>query len=114
LDNFDNCDYSEEDVCLIKERIEILTQSKITYKIVYKLLDDKGKEKINYYLDNYRKFKVNKHNPAGFLIKAIMEEYPIPDEEINNYYQKPIQSTNFEQRIYDDAYFESLYENFKK
>jgi plasmid replication initiation protein len=112
LDDFDG--YSEEDVCLIKERIEILTQSQITYKSVYKLLDEKGKEKINWYLDNYKKFKVNKHNPAGFLIKAILEEYPIPDEEINNYHQKPIQSTNFEQRVYDDEYFESLYENFKK
>lgn len=111
LDNSD--DYTEEDVYFIKERIETLTQSQITYKIVYKLLDSKGKEKINYYLDNYKNFKVSKHNPAGFLIKAITEEYPMPNEEKSNYCQRPVQSTNFEQRHYDDDYFESLYENIK-
>jgi DnaD/phage-associated family protein len=32
----------------------------------------------------------------------------------NNYYnQKPVQSTNFDQRVYDDEFFESLYDNFK-
>jgi plasmid replication initiation protein len=110
----DNGDYSEEDICDIKEKIESLTKSKITYKAVYSLLDAKGKEKTLYYLNNYKKFKVNKHNPVGFLIKAITEEYPIPKEEINIYnINKPEQSYNFDQREYDDDYFESLYDNFK-
>jgi hypothetical protein len=65
------------------------------------------------YIDNYHKFKCDKHNPVGFLISAIEEEYPIPEEEINNYdSNKPVQSTNFEQRQYDDEYFDSLYDNF--
>lgn len=107
--------YTEEDVCRIKEKIEYLTNGKITYKVVYSLLDNKGKEKVFNYLNNYKKFKVNKHNPTGFLIKAITEEYPIPKEEINIYSQnEPIQSTNFDQREYDDDFFDSLYDNFKE
>jgi len=106
--------YSEEDICSIKNKIEQLTKCQITYKAVYTLLDNKGKEKVEHYLNNYKKFKVSKHNPTGFLIKAIMEEYDIPQEEINNYNgQKPIQSTNFDQRVYDDDFFESLYDNFR-
>lgn len=37
--------------------------------------------------------------------------YKAKQQNINQ--NKPIQSTNFEQRKYDDEYFESLYENFK-
>lgn len=105
--------YTDEDVCEIKQQIEGLTKGDITFKVVCNLLDNKGIDKLRYYLDNYKKFKISKHNPIGFLIKAIMEEYPIPNKEKNNYNQKPIQSTNFQQREYDDEYFDSLYDNFK-
>jgi hypothetical protein len=94
----------------VKNRIEELTKNEISYNAVVKMLETKEIDTINFYLDNYKKFKINKHNPTGFLIKAIREEWEIPREEINNYYQKPIQSTNFEQRKYDDAYFDSLYD----
>jgi plasmid replication initiation protein len=106
--------YSEEDICLIKNRIEMLTKGNVTYKAIYTMLDNKGKKKVEYYLDNYKKFKASKHNPTGFLIKAIMEEYDIPQEEINTFNQKPVQSTNFDQRVYDDDFFESLYDNFRE
>ena len=91
-----------------------MTKCTVAYKKICELLEEKGIAFVTLYLDNYHKFKINKHNPAGFIIKAIMDEYPIPEEEINSYdSQKPIQSLNFEQRQYDDEYFESLYENVK-
>jgi len=112
-------DINEDDyddiIIKIRARIQTLTKSKITYDKTKELLELKGSDKINLYLDNYHKFKINKHNPTGFIIKAIMDEYPIPVEEINiNQASKPIQSTNFDQRVYDDDFFDSLYDNFRE
>lgn len=106
-------DYNLEDVQEISQKVKNLTGCNIAYKKVCELLEEKGIDFINLYLDNYHKFKANKHNPVGFLIKAILEEYPIPEEEVNNYDQKPAQSTNFEQRVYDDEYFDNLYDNLR-
>jgi plasmid replication initiation protein len=103
-------DYNKEDVYSIKEKFEKITKGKISNKTIYHLLENKGIEKINHYLDNYQKFQTSKHNPTGFLIKAIIEEYPIPEKEFN--LNKPIQSSNFDQREYDDEFFEDLYEKF--
>jgi hypothetical protein len=69
-----------------------------------------GIKKVSYYLNNYSKFQTNKHNPIGFILKAIREKYLIPQKEFNQHSQ-PIQSSNFDQRKYDDEFFESLYEN---
>lgn len=103
----------DEDVNYIKSKIEHTTKNSIAYKAVITLLETKDRLIIEKYIDNYNKFKVSKHNPVGFLIKAITNEYAIPKEEVNQYNQKPIQSTNFEQRTYDDEYFDNLYDNFK-
>jgi plasmid replication initiation protein len=107
-------EYSDELILKLKNKFESLTKSKITIKKICNLIDLKGTEKVELYLNNYNKFKNNKHNPAGFLIKAITDEYEIPVEEKNNYFNKPVQSTNFDQREYDDDFFESLYDNLNK
>lgn len=98
----------------LKNRIDELTNGKIEYNTLKELYDEKGIEKITHYLDNYNLFRVNKHNPVGFIIEAIKKEYAIPKKELINNINKPIQSTNFDQRIYDDDFFESLYDNFRK
>lgn len=107
-------DSNEDIINTLKNRIEHLTKADIDYNYVKDLYKEFGLERIQYYLDNYHLFKVSKHNPVGFLIDAIKKGYSLPKEEINNYSQKPIQSTNFDQRKYDDEFFESLYDNFRK
>jgi hypothetical protein len=99
LKKSNNTEKDEDDVLKTKERIESLTKCKISTKIVSELINKKGLKTVNLYLDNYYKFKINKHNPMGFIIKAIEDNYGIPVEEINHYNgTKPIQSTNFDQR----------------
>jgi len=98
-----------------KERIENLTKCKISTKIVSELINKKGLKTVNLYLDNYYKFKINKHNPTGFIIKAIEDNYGIPVEEINHYNgTKPIQSTNYTQRDNEYGLEEcEIYENWE-
>lgn len=69
-------------------------------------------EDIRYYLSHWHKFDYKtKDNPVAFLLHLVKTKAEIPKRQkgIN----KPEQSMNFEQRVYDDDYFESLYENFK-
>jgi plasmid replication initiation protein len=98
----------------IKKEIEDTVKGQISLKKVFELLDKKGSDKIFYYIKNFNKYKNSKHNSIGFFIKAVEDEYPIPKEDIINYNNKPIQSTNFDQREYDDDFFDSLYDNFKE
>lgn len=99
----------------IKEKIEntlgrevhlsILESSIKKYKI--------KKKEIELYLKNWEKFNYKtKDDPVAFFMWVVANRKAIPEREegINN--MKPIQSTNFEQREYDDEFFESLYENF--
>jgi hypothetical protein len=46
---------------------------------------------------------------------CVINKKELPKKQSGNQinYNKPIQSTNFEQRKYDDAFFESLYDNFE-
>lgn len=86
----------------------------ISWKGMNFLLAKSNEQTIKYYLDNWNKFKtVNMKTKVGFFINAIIENYPFPEvqkgkELVSN---KPIQSTNYEQREYDDEYFNSLYDN---
>jgi hypothetical protein len=80
-----------------------------------KLVEAKGIDTIRFYMEKFKSFKCNKHNPVGFFIKMAKEEWEVPQEQIIDYKNsnKPEQSTNFEQRQYSDEYYESLYDNFK-
>lgn len=69
---------------------------------------------IYYYLQNWQLWRYkNKSSNAGFFIDLVDNKRKIPKGEKGLHFGKPIQSTNFEQRKYDDEYFESLYENFR-
>jgi plasmid replication initiation protein len=76
---------------------------------------EQEKEKtIYYYLENWHLWRYkNKKSNAGFFIDLVDNKRTIPAGEKGLNFEKPIQSTNFEQRVYDDEYFESLYENFR-
>jgi plasmid replication initiation protein len=103
----------EEVINSLKDRIDKLTGGTIEYSTLKELYLEKGYEKITKYLANYHLFKSNKHNPVGFIIEAIKNDYAIPKESFLDA-NKPIQSNNFDQRKYDDEFFESLYDNFKE
>jgi plasmid replication initiation protein len=70
------------------------------------LIDNVPTDTIKLYLDNWSKFTPGK-NPVGFFINACIEKYDIP----KTIYNKPIQATNYEQREYDDEFFDNLYVN---
>lgn len=89
----------------IYKRIKKLGSIKI--ETLYKLIEKYGINKIDYYLTNLNRFNYSK-NPIGFLLKAIENDYKIPENLIMN---KPIQSYNFNQREYDEEFFDNIYEN---
>jgi hypothetical protein len=89
----------------IYKRIKKLGSIKI--ETLYKLIDKYGIDKVDYYLTNLNRFNYSK-NPIGFLIKAMENDYKIPENLIMN---KPIQSYNFNQREYDEEFFDNIYEN---
>jgi len=67
---------------------------------------------IRYYLSKWNKFDYKtKDNPIAFLLHLVKIKAEIPKGKMG--FSKPEQSSNFEQRVYDDEYFESLYENFR-
>jgi plasmid replication initiation protein len=91
--------------------------------LMRKLLQDVGEELVYKYLHSWQKYMSIKSmkNPAKFFYMCIKNNVNIW-EELNTkhhdapnsvYHGKPIQSTNFDQREYDDDFFESLYDNFK-
>jgi len=78
----------------------------ISWKGINYLSTKSDKDTINYYLENWSKFKgISMKNKQGFFIAAVVNKYPFPSN------QMPSQSTNYEQREYDDYYYNSLYDN---
>lgn len=105
--------YTSEEIKNIAKEIEDVLQREVNIKILKDtvkknnlLLND-----IRYYLDNWNKFDgIIKNNPIGFLLGLAINKAPLPKRE--NGYTKPDQAYNFEQRVYDDDYFDGLYDNF--
>lgn len=94
----------------LKEKIDKKIGS-ISWKGFNYLLLKSDKDTINYYLDNWAKFKgVSMDNKQGYFIKAVVDKYPFPEKQQGEIY-KPPQALNYEQREYDDEFFDSLYVN---
>jgi hypothetical protein len=74
----------ESQVEEIKELIERATGGKITKQAVTKLLEHCGEERIRYYAANFDKFRQaeNITNTVGFFIKAVEEQYPLPESSV--------------------------------
>jgi plasmid replication initiation protein len=105
---------SDIEIDEIKERIEVVLGDTVSSNILKKTIQkfDLKKESIYYYLDNWSAFDYkSKENPIGFLLNCVIKKEPIPVRKEGNY--KPAQSYNFEQRVYDDEYFDNLYDNFR-
>jgi hypothetical protein len=98
----------------LKKEIDLVTKGQIHHEKLIDLINKKGIDKVKFYLTNFHKFQNSKHNAVGYFVKMIENEYSLPVEQKTNYNannSKPIQSTNFDQREYDDEFFDNLYEN---
>ena len=119
-------DVKSIEVKISKEDLEYInnyiSEFKIKYKAVLKqdkikeLFIKKGKDKLDYYLEKYSKFlntSTEIKNIAGYFYKTVLEEYPTPIVKEKESF-KPAQATNYEQREYDDEFFDSLYVNLEE
>jgi len=89
----------------ITERIGEITETALKA-----LLLSKGEEKIREKLSHWDRFAVTKiMNTVGFFIAAVNGDFPIPKSlNLNGYVA---QKHNYEQRKYDDDFYNSLYED---
>jgi plasmid replication initiation protein len=96
----------------IKNKLENVLNARVSFNILEKTMKKHKilKEDIYYYLDNWNAFShKSKKDPVGFLLSCVINKVPVPKEQVG--FNKPEQSRNFDQREYDDDFFESLYDN---
>ena len=96
-----------------------LYQADFDREELIKLYIEKGENILNYYLEKFNVFLENStkdiKNIASFFNYIVSNEKHIPviyKSNINKLH-KPIQENNYEQRQYNDEYFDSLYDNVK-
>jgi len=113
----------KESISLSKQDIEYLNTYRANFKTKYKatltknyveeLFIKTGKENLEFYLENYQKFLDTATQEikdiSRFFNYIVTNKVPLPVSKLIN--NKPIQATNYEQREYDDDYFNSLYCN---
>jgi plasmid replication initiation protein len=106
--------YKPKELIEIKEKIESILNKEVNINILEKAIkqNELKKEDIYYYLDHWDSFDYKRlKNPVGFLLMCVEDKIPLPVSRAGTG-NKPEQSTNFEQREYDDEFFENLYDNF--
>lgn len=93
-----------------KEKFGYLLDSNRTAE----LIDLKGFASVMEYIENFTEFlkSTNVRYPANFFYDVVKKGSPIPNRNKIDY-NKPEQSYNFDQRVYDDEFFENLYDNFR-
>jgi predicted transcriptional regulator len=120
--NNNDDDENKNTIKISKKDKEYINKYRFNFKTKYKavlkqeyveqLYIQKGKDKLNFYLENYNKFLESSKtikNIAGYFYSTVVNEYPLPIGREN--ISKPIQATNYEQREYDDDYFDQFYVN---
>lgn len=104
----------QEDFVVVVKEIEKSLSQKIDNTAFKNTLikNNLSLEDIKHYLPYSDRFDIkNKDNPIGFLIHLVKNKIDIPEKKPKQQRNKPEQSYNFEQREYDDDYFDNLYEN---
>lgn len=116
-------DENKPNIFFSKEDTDYLTKYNDEFKDKYggylsinhlkELYHYKSKELLNFYLDKYKVFldsATEDIKDIGKLFYYIVKnEMPLPVKHKSN--NKPSQATNYEQRKYDDDFFNNLYEN---
>lgn len=105
---------AKEEVNTIIAMFKEKTNHVLDFNRTAELINSKGLNVVIYYIEKFDEFlkSTNIRYPANFFYDIVKNESPIPTKNKMNY-KKPEQSYNFEQREYDDDYFDSLYDNFK-
>lgn len=104
------CNIPKKCINKLKNKINNIIGGNILDHGITELLSNSSIKNINYYLDNWNKFKnISKDNVSGWFIKCVINKYQVPISHT----AKPIQSQNYEQRKYDDNFFNSLYDNIE-
>lgn len=106
---------SKNELEKLKEEMETIIKQEVNINILKNTIKKNSLSinDIRYYLNNWNSFDYKtKNDPVGFLLYCVINKKPIPTTQNGTGY-KPEQSTNFDQRIYDDEFFDSLYDNLK-
>lgn len=87
----------------------------LDYNRTSELIELKSFDTVMGYIDNFDEFlkSTNVRYPANFFYDIVKNGSPIPNRNKMDY-NKPEQSYNFDQRVYDDEFFENLYDNFRE
>lgn len=95
------------------EKFKVATGQILNCSRLDELISKKGIETVEFYINNFYKFMqyTNVKDPVRLFYAAVINEYSLPKE--HHRFNKPEQSLNFDQREYDDEFYESLYENSK-
>jgi hypothetical protein len=107
----------------LKELFQEKTKKEVSESYIKNLLKAYGYENIFKVLNKFKKIRPANQieNIYGFINNAVKAEYSGKPYTENTSVEaierkkegyKPVQSTNFEQREYDDEFFDSLYDNY--
>lgn len=108
-------DVSNHKVSSLKEKIKEIIKDEVHENKLIEWIELNKERDINFYLNNWSDWDwKTKTTKAGFFIDLVDNNRPIPTGEkgIRASLDKPIQTTNYEQREYNDDYFDGLYANF--
>lgn len=97
----------------IKEKIDNTIGDNVSDKKIISWIKGEKEEEINFYLEHWSKWDYKtKASKSGFFIDLVDKNRPLPSGvKGQRLLDKPIQATNYEQRQYDDDFFNSLYDN---
>jgi len=108
------------DELYIKEKIkEIEDKSQgiiiLNVKVIQKILQIKGKEKFQYYIDNLELLDyIKAEKPTGLFVEAVLSEYKLTSRVKTSNKDSNSNRNNFEQRELADEYFENFFDNTPK
>lgn len=108
-------DLSTSKLNVLKNVIKNVIDDEVKDKKIIEWIESNKENDIRFYLNNWSKWDYkDKATKAGFFIDLVDNNRTLPagKKGIRTELNKPVQSTNYEQREYDDDYFDSLYDNF--
>jgi hypothetical protein len=120
-------EYTFEEIDNLKKQFEYTTKTegrKTHFKFISNLAETYKLENVISVLNKFDKIRPTGKilNIYGLITDAVKKEFEnkgytenrsVKAIEKQKEQYKPVQSTNFDQREYDDEYFESLYDNFR-
>lgn len=112
LSEIDKINLLNENVNEIKAKIKKVIDDEVKRPKIIEWIEKGKEEDINFYLENWSKWSwKNKMTRSGFFIDLVDNKRDLPKQEKGHI--KPVQSTNYEQRKYNDEFFDNLYDNIQ-